>query len=454
MKRKLQFMLSASAASVLACSALAENPPTPKPDQPEYSRDSIPSAGRAARLNGAAKASEVIGMTVKNYQDEKLGKVEDLAVDVESGRIVQVIISSGGFIGIGDTLTAVPPGALHHDVAQKVLHLDANKEKLKSAPKFETAKWAEYSDADHLSGVYRYYGQEPAFTFIQNGDAVVDVQRNPDATSDLAATRKADGKWAKNRVAGESQFQIPAARLSQVQKASKLIGTSVKNLQDEKLGKVENMLLDLSSGRIVAVIVSSGGFLGMGDELSAVPPSALHFTTDRDSLQLDASKEMLTSAPHFKANQWPDFDQPSYADGVYRAYQVQPYFTTNVTTDGNLTRRNVSDRDDRVLVTKEADNTARNIRDRDDRTLTPLNQGNSKTDVNTTAQIRKEIIAGKNMSMNARNVKIITLDGRVTLRGPVNSAEEKRLIAEIANRIARSENVDNQLEVKFTTNSN
>ena len=104
---------------------------------------------------------------------------------------------------------------------------------------------------------------------------------------------------------------IPASRLGQVQKASKLMGTPVNNLQDEKLGKVENLLVDLPSGRVVAIIVSSGGFLGMGDELSAVPPTALRFNTDRDTLQLDASKEMLSSAPHFKANQWPDFAQPS-----------------------------------------------------------------------------------------------------------------------------------------------
>jgi osmotically-inducible protein OsmY len=83
-----------------------------------------------------------------------------------------------------------------------------------------------------------------------------------------------------------------------------------------------------------------------------------------------------------------------------------------------------------------------------------LAQGNSKADLATTAEIRKEIIAGKDMSMNARNMKIITKNGQVTLRGPVNTAEEKRLIGEIADRIAHSENVDNQLEVKFTTSSN
>ena len=58
------------------------------------------------------------------------------------------------------------------------------------------------------------------------------------------------------------------------------------------------------------------------------------------------------------------------------------------------------------------------------------------------------------MSVNAQNVKIITKDGQVTLRGPVKTAEEKRLIGEIAERIARAENVDNQLEVKLTTSDN
>ena len=85
--------------------------------------------------------------------------------------------------------------------------------------------------------------------------------------------------------------------------------------------------------------------------------------------------------------------------------------------------------------------------------MTPLNQGNSKADIDTTAQIRKEVVAGKSMSVNAKNVKIITNQGRVTLRGPVNTAEEKRLIGEIANRIARSENVDNQLDVKDAATS-
>jgi hypothetical protein len=311
---------------------------------------------------------------------------------------------------------------LHRDAAQNVLHLDADKEKLKGSPPFEMSRWSECCDSNHLSAVYRHYGEESSFTFIHKGDVMLDTQPN------LVSAPRADGTWDKDRPSTGSQCLIPVSRLGQVQKASKLMGTPVKNLQDEKLGKVENILVDLPSGRVVAVVISSGGFLGIGDELSAVPPTALRFTADRESLQLDASKEWLSSAPHFKADQWPDFAQPTYADGVYRAYRVEPYFTTNVTT--------------------AADNTARNVRDRDNRTLTPLDQGNSQADVDITAQIRKEIIAGKGMSVNARNVKVITNKGQVTLRGPVKNAEEKRLIGEIAERIAHPENVDNQIDVK------
>jgi sporulation protein YlmC with PRC-barrel domain len=419
MKRKIRIITSASAASILAFSALAQETTNSATGAAEYSDQTVAHGTRAERPGCGKKASDLIGMEVKNNQNEKLGKVNDLAVDVESGRIVYVILSTGGLMGIGDTLHAVPPGALHHDVASKTLQLDADKEKLNAAPKFEMAKWTECCNSNQVAEVYSQYGQQPYCSSGHKKDA-----------SKTVTSRNADGTWGKDRIVGENEASKSWAHLSVVQKASKVIGTPVKNLQDEKLGKVENLMVDLSAGRIVAVVISSGGFIGIGDELSAVPPSALRFNTERDTLQLDASKETLAATPHFKANQWPDFSQPSYASDVYSAYKIEPYFATD--------------------ATNEVDNTRINVRDRQDQTLTPLNQGNSKADVATTAQIRKEIIAEKTMSVNAQNVKIITIDGQVTLRGPVNTAEEKRLIGEIADRSAHSGNVDNQLEVQPT----
>ncbi len=106
------------------------------------------------------------------------------------------------------------------------------------------------------------------------------------------------------------------------------------------------------------------------------------------------------------------------------------------------------------ISTTEPDNTARNMRDRDAKTLTPLDQGNSKADIDTTAQIRREIVDLEGLSVNAQNVKIITNEGRVTLRGPVDSADEKRLIGDIATRIATPERTDNQLEVRSVEAAN
>ena len=95
------------------------------------------------------------------------------------------------------------------------------------------------------------------------------------------------------------------------------------------------------------------------------------------------------------------------------------------------------------------DNSGINVRDRDGSTLTPGDQGNSPADIERTQMVRKALATGTNdFSVVARNVKIITVDGKVTLRGPVNTESEKNGIGAIANTIAGESNVDNQIEVK------
>jgi sporulation protein YlmC with PRC-barrel domain len=427
-------IISACAASVLATSAMAQDMSNPNIDGPGYARDRMHHPRRPDRLNGAAKASDIIGIKVDNYQDEKLGKVEDLCVDVESGRIVQVIVSSGGFLGADKTLTAVPPGALHCDDGHKALQLDASVEKFNAAPKFDNSRWDEETQSNRLTEVYEYYGEQPYFVADISGEQSANLHGasasalplNMDGTINTDGSRTVD-KVHNAEVAGNAPgANNSCPRLGYIERTDKLMGTPVRNLQDQKLGKVENFMVDVSSGRIIAVIISSGSFMGMDGELSAIPPTAFRFNTEHDTLQLDASKEMLSNAPHFKANQWPDFAQPGYDAGVYSAYQVEPYFAASTTAG----------RDDAA---------------RNDRALTPLDQGNNQADLNTTAQIRKDIIGDDGMSVNAKNVKIITRDGQVTLRGMVNSDEEKHNVGEIANQVAHSGNVNNQLAVAAST---
>ncbi|HSI11966.1 MAG TPA: BON domain-containing protein [Chthoniobacter sp.] len=95
-----------------------------------------------------------------------------------------------------------------------------------------------------------------------------------------------------------------------------------------------------------------------------------------------------------------------------------------------------------------ADNTDRNKQDRSGETKTAGDQSNSPEDLKITQSIRQAVVKDKSLTMTAKNVKIITAGGQVTLRGPVNTAEEKSKIESLAKAAAGEAKVDNQLEVK------
>ena len=94
------------------------------------------------------------------------------------------------------------------------------------------------------------------------------------------------------------------------------------------------------------------------------------------------------------------------------------------------------------------DNSAVNVRDRAPGAMTAGQQSNSTSDVELTRRIRRAVVQDHSLSMLAHNVKIVAANGAVTLRGPVNTEQEKVAIASKAQAIAGPNKVDNQLEVK------
>jgi hyperosmotically inducible periplasmic protein len=93
------------------------------------------------------------------------------------------------------------------------------------------------------------------------------------------------------------------------------------------------------------------------------------------------------------------------------------------------------------------DNSAQNARDRGNETMTPMDQSNAPADIDLTRRVRQAVEADSNLSTDAKNVKIITVDGVVWLRGPVKAAKEKTEIVRAARNIAGASNVRDQLEV-------
>src|SRR6185436_8865849 len=86
--------------------------------------------------------------------------------------------------------------------------------------------------------------------------------------------------------------------------SAKIVGCKVENAKGENLGKIENIMLDLTEGRILYVVLSFGGFLGMGDKLFPVPVDALTFRTNEkgnlDRCIVDIDKDTLKNAPGYE----------------------------------------------------------------------------------------------------------------------------------------------------------
>lgn len=102
--------------------------------------------------------------------------------------------------------------------------------------------------------------------------------------------------------------------------ASTLRGDAVRNPQGEDLGKVEDMMIDVSTGAIGYVVLSFGGIFGIGDKLFAVPWSALSVNESEHRFVLDVPRERLEKAPGFDKQSWPDFADPTFRSGIDTYY--------------------------------------------------------------------------------------------------------------------------------------
>ncbi|GAA4032984.1 PRC-barrel domain-containing protein [Actimicrobium antarcticum] len=102
--------------------------------------------------------------------------------------------------------------------------------------------------------------------------------------------------------------------------ADTLLGEDVYNRQDEQLGDIKEIMLDMRSGNVAYAVLSFGGFLGMGEKLFAVPWKALTLDTVNKRFILDATKEKLENAPGFDNDEWPDMADPGWINQIETYY--------------------------------------------------------------------------------------------------------------------------------------
>ncbi|MBA4150226.1 MAG: PRC-barrel domain-containing protein [Verrucomicrobia bacterium] len=363
----------------------------------------LPNRTGEARISQLNKGSQLIGIEVLNPQEERLGTIKDLMLSLHQKRIVYAVLGTGGFLGIRDKLMALPPNALDVSPGQKHLILRADKESLKAAPGFEKNNWPDMANVEWMAETDRHYAE----------------QTGPRVTEAAGAEQK-DARQKESGVASVTKDEEPVtapATLPKNLRASELIGTTVRNLQREKLGNVRDVAVDLPSGKILYVVVSAGGLPGAGEKLFAIAPGNFQGSEETKTLVLDASRDTFARATGFSIDSWPATSDKAFSSST-----------------------DIRDPSGSPLPGEKDGRTA-------------LDQSNTRRDLMITQQLRRSIMRDDTMSLLTRNITIITADGRITVRGTVANQNEVEKIVAFAREIAGNE-VTNELTVKDKGDTN
>ncbi|BDB26148.1 hypothetical protein Tamer19_25190 [Cupriavidus sp. TA19] len=112
----------------------------------------------------------------------------------------------------------------------------------------------------------------------------------------------------------------------EVMAASSLDGTKAYSSDGEHVGKISEIMLDVPHGRIAYAVLTTGGFLGMGDTLHAIPWSALVMDTDEKCFRIAVTADRIKSAPGFNKDSWPAMADPQWGKSLHEYYGRDPYW--------------------------------------------------------------------------------------------------------------------------------
>lgn len=120
-------------------------------------------------------------------------------------------------------------------------------------------------------------------------------------------------------------MQTPAGHTKAIT-ASRVIGTAVYNSAGDRIGSIEDVMLDKMSNGIMFAVIGFGGFLGIGEKYHAIPWSSLDYDERMGGYVVPFSREQLESAPSYSINDLTNGDGTTARDASYEYYKVDPYW--------------------------------------------------------------------------------------------------------------------------------
>lgn len=133
-------------------------------------------------------------------------------------------------------------------------------------------------------------------------------------------------------ITGENREATNANTPVRVLTATSIIGDKVENFNKEKIGEIHNIMLNVQTGCIEYVVMESGGFLGIGEKLFAIPFKSMALDAERKTFLLNLDKDFLKNAPGFDKDHWPETNSKHWEDvGNYWTNSRGPFYPTGGT---------------------------------------------------------------------------------------------------------------------------
>lgn len=145
-----------------------------------------------------------------------------------------------------------------------------------------------------------------------------------DISSSLALQEETSQGKPEGEIIRSEEGSVVTASNVLAFRSSDIVGSAVQNLQGEQLGNIENLIVDTESGQILFAVLSCCGFLGLGEDLYAIPWELFTPKPVLGIFILDVTAETLKDAPGFPADQWPVIGNREWGSGIYQYYGYLP----------------------------------------------------------------------------------------------------------------------------------
>lgn len=262
----LKHLILATLITSGAVAAYAQTPPA------TAQQTTSPATKSMSAPAASADTRKLIGRNIQNAQNETIGEIKSVFIG-KDGKVDSVMVGVGGFLGVGEREVRLAWNELNVSENGEKVTVNMTKDQLKAKPEYK------YSDASWRGQVFNDAG----------------VWKTTDATRADPANRESAANTAPNTRTGDD-FNAEG-HVS----GSALIGANVKNEANETVGEIEEVFVG-PDGAIKTIVVSVGGFLGMGTKNVAVKWSDLKIARDGRNLMVKTNwtKDSLKAMPHYK----------------------------------------------------------------------------------------------------------------------------------------------------------